>query len=356
MIRQVANHNGESAILVLGGGGARGIAHFGVYRSLVDAGFKVDRMVGTSMGAMVGAVLATTPPDCSPAEAERWAIDYLGSERFRAHREALGGSSPWNGAASSAGLLGWLDSLWSYVRSHAAIGKLLRRPALLDATVVEAALEELVPDIDLSETNIPLSIVAVDLLSGHRIVLERGPLRRALQASMAIPGIFPPVPWDGMLLGDLGVLESLPTEVAASYPGELIIASDVAPSMEYVRQCPSAIHALLRMDEIGERLFRRHAQQFAHLLIQPQVGQFQWWDFARADDIIRRGEEAARQAIARWNAASQAMSTAAATSAAGDRLPTERFRLWQWFLGNASNSTSKTSTKPAAEASPTRHR
>ncbi|MCA9131718.1 MAG: patatin-like phospholipase family protein [Planctomycetales bacterium] len=286
----------QSAVLALGGGGARGLAHFGAMQAVGEYGFSVERIVGVSVGSLAGAMAAL---DDNPQHAQAQVLEYLASEDFASKQEALFGAQPTSNKTTS-GLLAWYDQIKSYLWAHHLLGRVFRRRSLLAGHVLEDVIAQLVPDIDISETKIPLSIVTVDLRSGHPVLLERGSLRRAIAASAAIPGIFPPVEWEGMLLCDVGVLDSLPTAVAQSYHRGLVIGVDVGPSMEHIEDCDSALHILLRMDEIGERLYRRHSYPLADILIQPDVGHCQWFEFEQPQRLIQAGLDAGRQALEQW--------------------------------------------------------
>ncbi|MEO8270615.1 MAG: patatin-like phospholipase family protein [Aureliella sp.] len=296
MIANVQLPSDRSAVLALGGGGARGLAHFGAAQAVYESGLEVERMVGVSIGSLAGAMLAL---EDSPARAQRKLLTYLESDDFDSKQESLFGTQP-SSDKGSAGLLAWYDQIKSYLWARHMLGRVFRRRSLLSGGVLEQVIAKLVPDMDIADLPVPLSIVAVDLKSGHPIVLERGPLRKAITASAAIPGIFPPVDWEGMLLCDLGVLDSLPTEVARGYASDLVIGVDVGPRLARSERCESALHVLLRMDEIGERLLRRYSQQRADILIQPNVGHCPWFDFGHAQRLIQAGLEAGRHAIAVW--------------------------------------------------------
>lgn len=287
----------RSAVLALGGGGARGLAHFGAIQAVQEAGFEVSRIVGTSMGSLVGAVCACD--DNIPRVSSK-AVEYVTSDGFRTKQESLCGAHPKPEERSGSGMLAWYDRIRSYLWSRHMLSRVFSRRSLLSSEFMEEVVEALVPDMDISETEIPFSIVTVDLKSGRQIVLEQGPLRKAVLASAAIPGIFPPVEWDGFLLCDIGVLDSLPSEVARSYAASVHVGVDVGPSLQSTDDCESALHVLLRMDEIGERLHRRHALKHVDVLIRPDVGDCQWFDFSNPDQLIRNGLAAGRDALGKW--------------------------------------------------------
>ena len=107
--------------------------------------------------------------------------------------------------------------------------------------MLQDVVDNLIPDADISDAVIPLSVVAVDLRSGHMVVLEKGPLRDAVRASASLPGIFPPIPFNGMLLCDVGVFYSLPTTVARTYaPKKCLVAVDVSSDLSPLPACETA--------------------------------------------------------------------------------------------------------------------
>lgn len=286
----------KRASIALGGGGARGVAHFGALQAITEAGFQVTRVCGTSIGSLAGAMYALHSD--LPAATQQ-VVQYLHSDEFRTKQGSLYGAHPTNGPSQASGLLGWYDRMKSYLWAHHLLTRVFTRRGLLSGRFLEDVVETLLPDIDISETAIPLSIIAVDLKRGHQVVLEKGSLRRAVVASASIPGIFPPVPWENKLLCDFGVLDSLPTAIATSYESDLTIGVDVGPSPAPVEDCESALHVLLRMDEISERLYRSHSHRMADLLIRPDVGKFQWFDFSEPERLIAAGLEAGRAALQR---------------------------------------------------------
>ncbi len=178
--------------------------------------------------------------------------------------------------------------------------RLMRGPAILSSEIMEEAIAALIPDIAIEETAVPLSIVAVDLRSGHRVVLQHGSLRRAILASTAIPGFFSPIEWDGMLLCDLGILEAMPLEIAKSFATDLTIGVDVGSTLGRTESFETAFDVIMRMEEIGERWFRRHAMEHADLMIRPDVGGRAWYDFSDVRSLIRAGRIAGTKVVGQF--------------------------------------------------------
>ncbi|MEZ6134664.1 MAG: patatin-like phospholipase family protein [Pirellulaceae bacterium] len=284
----------RTAVMALGGGGARGISHFGGIQAVEEAGIEIVRFVGTSMGSLVAALAATAE---STEEACEKSLAFLRSDAFTKRQQALFGAHPAPNLKPSHGMLAWYDRLRSYLWTQQLVHRVFRRQSILPGQVLEEVIASLVPDIDISQTKIPLSVVAVDLLSGQQVVLESGSLRRAIAASAAIPGIFPPVKWDNMLLCDVGVVDSLPARIANAYAAELVVGIDVGPQRSAIAGCESALHVLLRMDEIAEQMVRDASRQQVDLLIRPNVGDIEWFDFSDPERLVEAGRIAGRKAL-----------------------------------------------------------
>jgi NTE family protein len=289
------------AVIALGGGGARGLAHLGVMEAIGESGVTTERIVGVSMGGLMGAMCAIDP-DIHRVQAN--VMQLLHSPVFLRKCETLIDSAT-NVNLSTAGfdridqwLAHWTKRLDQWMRAGKRLGRLLGAPSLMTAELLCEAIETLVPDIDLAETAIPLSMVAVDLRSGQRVVLERGPIRKAILASAAIPGVFPPVPWDDQLLCDIGVLESLPMSVARSYSSDLAIGVDVGSELQTIEHIDTAIEVMIRMQDIGERLHRHSSVEANDWVIRPQVGVRPWYDFSHPEQLIEAGRLAAREFLA----------------------------------------------------------
>jgi len=174
--------------LVLSSGGARGSAHVGVLKVLVENGIVPDVIVGASMGAEVGGAYAAGAP---LEEIEGlWRATSFG----RAFKTLLP-TIPWSG--------------WSSGREVIRI------------------LRELVGDRRIEDLPIQFAAVATDLETGRPHVLSDGDLATAIRASLSVPGLFTPVWIDGRLLIDGGVSNPIPVDVARSLGAETVVAVDV---------------------------------------------------------------------------------------------------------------------------------
>ena len=218
---------------------------------------------------------------------------------FRSHQvQVIPSTAKSSDDHEASGISSWFRRAKKYLQAHRRLSKAVTSPALMSDIALQEAIDCLLPDIDIQDLPIPLSIVAVDLLSGQRVILENGSLRKAVRASTAIPGIFPAVRWNDMLLSDIGVIESVPAMIARSYASDLTIAVDVGQTVGRIQRCDTAIEAMLRMDDICERMIRPKLMTMADILIQPNVGHYPWFDFTQPEKLIEEGRRAAHLALA----------------------------------------------------------
>lgn len=287
----------HSAVVALGGGGARGLAHLGAMQAIGESGVQIERIVGVSMGGLIGAMCAIEP-DIKRVQSQ--ALQLLASPIFQAKQKALCGAAPPTDEEHSGSTFSWYTRLKRVLDAHRRITRVATGPSLIDDAPLRESIEHLLPDCDIADVTRPLSIVAVDLLSGQRVVLEKGPLRKAVAASAAIPGIFPPVPWDDMLLCDIGVVESIPTLIAQSYASDLVIAVDVGQNPNRIERCDTALDVMMRLDDVCERLMRRHVIEAADVVIRPSVGDVAWFDFSEPERLIELGRAAGLESLDRF--------------------------------------------------------
>lgn len=170
--------------LVLGSGGARGYAHLGAVAELRERGHEIVAVSGTSMGALVGGLVAAGRDE----EFAAWAVSLTGRRVLR-----------------------MVDPSWA---GGGAVG----------ADRVMAELEELVGEVTIEDLPIPFTAVATDLLARREVWFQHGPLTPAIRASIAIPGLFTPVVVDGRILVDGGLLNPLPLDPTASASADFSLA------------------------------------------------------------------------------------------------------------------------------------
>lgn len=203
-------------VAVFGGGGAKAVAHAGAWQALVEAGLSPSHVIGTSMGAVVGAACAAgvTPEEFVRAGAGLRTKDVAALDPFALVRGMFA--------------------------SH------LFRPGPLQETIAR-----LVPARRFAELQLPLTVTATDLDSGELVLFgalgRDAPLVNALYASSALPLYYPPATIDGRRLADGGLRAVVPLAVARQITADLVVAVDVGPGFdEPPTERKAAIPALVR--------------------------------------------------------------------------------------------------------------
>ena len=277
--------------LVLGGGGFKGVAHVGVLRALQAGGVPIERVVGTSAGAVIGATY------CYLADAEetnRLITGFLSSEGFRAHSLV--------GFRRQPGKLPLLSRLAQGIRRQVMLERIFRRSSAFGGAALRYIVKSLVPRIDVAELRVPLGICVLDLQAGEDLLLTEGDLHAAVMASSAVPGFFPPVELAGMLLCDAGLVNNLPTQLARDCGARLVVAVDLSASLPAHRANAAGMEILLRTQEIATRLSNRRCAQTADVIITPDLDGRHWLDTSGLTSVIEAGERAAREALPRIRA------------------------------------------------------
>jgi NTE family protein len=274
---------GRGAGVVFGGGGARGMAHIGVIRALNEAGIPVDRVGGTSQGALIGALLAIG-----------W-NDRYSNELVRRLRD---------------------DNLTNDFTVPVV--------SLIAGKKAERALEMQFGDRRIEDLPTDFFCVSSSLTTGRLHVHRRGLLWQALRASVSIPGIFPPFAQGGELLVDGGVLDNLPIAPMRQRGTIQVIAVNVTPLRglttrpspppkwrhlsflgrpregEDRNRLPSIFQTLVQAGMLNTISRLDALRRQADLFIQPPVDRFRILDWDRADEIAEIGYREARKQLQNW--------------------------------------------------------
>lgn len=283
-------HPSEPKIcLALGGGAARGLAHLGVLKVFEDAKLPVHMIAGTSLGALVGGLYAAKP------DISYWIqrVDqFLRSFRSRKTRlefiRRL--EQPQNNRH------GFFSDMANLIRKGYFWGVTATKPAFISVEEYADFIDPLIPDIQIEETVIPFGCVATDINFGKRIVYTSGSLRKAVRASCALPGIFPPVVDQDLILVDGGWVERVPVYCARDMGADVVIAVDVSSEMTKFDE-KSGLDIVLRADAVTRVFLNQVLLEEADVTIHPQVGTIHWADFSSPRDLIRQGELAALERI-----------------------------------------------------------
>ncbi len=276
--------------LVLAGGGARGGAHIGVLQVMEELRVPVDRIAGTSMGSIVGALYAV---GYSPAEMERILAGIDWEEVFRDQPERRRISFRQKEDDRLALLPIELGVGPGGISAKSGIAAGTKIEFLFRRLTIEATRAK-----TFDELRIPYRAVAADLSTGESVVLDRGDLALAMRASMSIPGAFTPVEIGGRVLVDGGIADNMPVDVARQMGAERIIAIDVGTPPKGSAHGLSALGVLSQtLAVVTERnvIEQRAAIGERDLLITPELEGIGAGDFDKIAEAVTAGAAAARR-------------------------------------------------------------
>lgn len=286
--------------LVLGSGGARGLAHIGVIEELLSRGYDITSVAGTSMGALVGGIYAAGKlPDF-----KKWV---LGIDKFRMFQ-----------------LLDFSFRLDGMVKGQRII----------------STLKEMVPDLSIEALPIPFAAISTDMAAEREVVFDSGSLFDAIRASISLPAFFRPVHKSDMVLMDGGILNPLPINRVSRRRGDKVFAVDVnvpddekplpvrrkvqaedddeSTFVEWLKRtfssdssddekADSSLYSpyggslLQASDMMIERISRLTVELYKpRLLIEVPAAAYGILEFYRAPEIMELGRAAAAQALDRY--------------------------------------------------------
>lgn len=277
--------------LALSGGAARGLSHIGVLEILEDLGVEIHAVSGTSAGAVVGALY------CSGTDIKEM--------------ESYAESMDWRSFLLFADLT-------------------LSRKGIINGRRVEEELDSFLGNKTFRECNKDFCCVAVDILKREKVIFTSGKLKDAVRASISIPGFFAPVYLEDKILVDGGIKEPLPTEAIKILDVDFIIASSIVFKKgekkdkdqniideEYIGKNKNKIISFKKsfdqkrrnnkklsiksimdvsLNIIHEEMIKNYLEK-ADIVIEPEVGDFGFFDFIHGKEIIERGRIAAIKKI-----------------------------------------------------------
>ncbi len=257
--------------LALGSGGAGGLAHIAMLEVFDDLEVKPDMIAGTSIGAVIGSLYAAG----------------LSAEEIRDIFDDFAGSN----LDALSGLMDNDLRLWDLLRLDLNNGGLFDARGFIDfiAGKVEAKTFE--------DLEIPLLVVATDYWSGDAVILAEGDLFEAVQASMAVPGLFSPVIKDDQILLDGGMANPLPFDLLAEHC-DLIVAVDVTGTRSATDDDdPAVLDLLFSTFEIMQQsiITARRQSIEPDIAIQPDTSDIRLLHFNRIETILEKAAPAAEE-------------------------------------------------------------
>jgi NTE family protein len=240
--------------LALGSGGARGFAHLGVIKVLQAEGIPIDFVAGSSMGALVGCFYG------AGLDVERL---YKLSKAFKRKY--------------------YLD--YTVPKMGFVAGKRVKE--LIRVFTHGKNIEEL---------DIPVAVIATDLMTGEKVVFREGPIADAVRASISIPGIFVPEKHNGRLLVDGGVVDRIPVSVVEEMGADIIVAVDVSP-VKSTTEITTIYDVIMQSIDIMQMELVSNREVKSDVMIRPPVQMYNSRAFTNIEEIIAIGEEEALKAV-----------------------------------------------------------
>lgn len=282
--------------VALSGGGAKGAAHIGVLKYMEEIGIPVDYIAGTSIGSIIGGLYALgyTPDEMAYLIANMdWSF-YMSNDVGRTYQSSANRDQkkrylvavPFGTGNFEKRSLDILSTLPSGVISGANLINLFNRLSI-----------GYNDSVDFNKLPIPFACVATDILTGDSVVLHGGNFAKAIRSSMAIPGVFAPVQWEGHLLADGGLVDNFPVDVCLRMGADIVVGVDLADKMaatpDELKSLPQQLSQYLSIAVSNNRGDNR---ELCDLLMHPDVSGYNMLSFTHdaIDTLVRRGYECAK--------------------------------------------------------------
>lgn len=253
--------------LVLGGGGARGFAHAGFYQALEEAGVVIDSVGGTSMGALVGALISSglTSVEVNKALATSF----------------------------KKGLPFKLGDYW------------IPKHGFVKSKAVDDLYRNAFGELRIENQPIPFFAISCNLTTGNQFLFEHGPIWQAVRASTSIPVYFEPFMSGRHVMVDGALVNNVPVDCMRARGARKILTVDVGLEEDITAhmaeegdvQMPSMMKSLMRVIELGGIEKSRQAKVISDLYVQPPIQNIGLMEFERREEIVTLGYEAGRKAI-----------------------------------------------------------
>jgi NTE family protein len=269
--------------LALAGGGALGFAHLGVILVLEEVGLDPQYLAGTSIGSIVGAL---------------YAAGYTGEQMLQVVEEADWNSLLFDQPHRTSLNVSAREATRRYRASVRFDGWQLVTPTGFSAgqratEYLDSLLRDWAGIDSFSELPRPIGIVATDLVTGEEVVFTDGDLKSAVRASMAVPGVFTPLHYQGRYLIDGGWTNNMPVDVVRELGADVVIAVNLfnpdrtIDELQDIGTIVEQAGIILRQERIDANMAQ------ADLSIVPDLRGYTTVDFDRAMELVERGREAA---------------------------------------------------------------
>ncbi|MCQ2185283.1 MAG: patatin-like phospholipase family protein [Bacteroidales bacterium] len=275
--------------LVLGGGGARGLAHVGVLRYLKEQNIPVDLVVGTSMGGLMGSLFALGYPMNQIEEIVKemdWEVmlsdkipDKFISYRDREYREKYRLRIPFD--INEGKFQKSMPS--AYIKGQNV------------SNLISSMTVGYQNDMDFSEFPIPFACVATDLIRGVGHIWLSGNINDALRTTMSIPVVFSPLRKDQMVLIDGGLKDNYPVDIARAMGADIVIGVSVGTPSKDFNETANVMDVVSQVIDLSDKVNLEKNMKLGDVNIVPELDGYTALSFSRenVETIIEKGYEAA---------------------------------------------------------------
>jgi|SRR5271157_595616 len=260
--------------IALGGGGVRGLAHVCILQVLDDLKMRPAVISGTSMGAIVGALYASG----ISAREIREVIE----------RRLILKNDTWRDVIEKReGLLKWV---YAFKPDFSGSG-LINAQGILNSLLSEIKVDSF------EDLEIPLLVVAADYWSAEEVIFEKGALLPALQASMAVPGVFSPVSIEGRIMVDGGVVNLVPYDLLMDRADFVIAVNVSRVRFAGEDEIPNALEAVLGTFDIMQTtmLADKLKRLKSDIYVWPQIRDIRMLDFTKIEEVFAQANSAAEE-------------------------------------------------------------
>ncbi|TDD78507.1 patatin-like phospholipase family protein [Flavobacterium caseinilyticum] len=276
-----AQEKKPKVVLVLSGGGAKGIAHIPLLQALDSLNIVPDLIVGNSMGSVIGGM---------------YAMGYSGDSIEKITRDIdwdklLGGNVSLKSVS--------VEEKSEFQRYLAGIGIKDGKPTSVSSLLNDQYLREFLTELtfpvynikDFDNLSIPFRAMATDVVYGKEVVLSKGNLAFAMRASMSLPAVFKTMPYEKTLLVDGGVMNNFPSDVAKKMGADIIIGSDVGGGLEPIDKLDNFIAVLMQTSMFPSNIKDPDNRKLCDILVDhlPNL-RFSTADFTKSNEIYKDGK------------------------------------------------------------------
>ncbi|MFA5856388.1 MAG: patatin-like phospholipase family protein [Candidatus Pacearchaeota archaeon] len=257
--------NKKGVALVLGGGTARGLAHIGVLEVLEENHVKIDAIVGTSMGALIGGLYASGD------------LNKFKEKMIKLSKNKI---------------------------SLFFMTKKLKSMKNISDSAMDDFLKDIMKDKKIEKLPIDYTAIATDIDSGEEVYLKEGSLLKAISASTCIPGVFKPVFLNNRYLVDGGVVDPLPQKYASEIATKIIIVNAMPKEYKYARESNDVFEVLSKATSIMantllnlKNIINIQANKDDYVFIQLETDKIGPFDFSDVQGLIDLGRKEAKKML-----------------------------------------------------------